>query len=440
MVFLYHINNQLKRKFKIRKSLEIQLQVSEKRQALADVTEKLNGHSREGTNPEEALLTRCDELTKEVRSLEVQFRSAVVEEDVQEKEVETSHNDELSSEDREIRSLEGKAQFSDYVSAALEMRGVKDGAASEFNAALGLGGNQFPMQKLAPSEVEIRQTTDTDTATIPRRWVDRLFYGTAAARLGITFESVPAGIASFPVTTAGGTSAQRARSQAASASAWTIGVTELKPTRNAINGIFSVEDIARVPSLEEAIVRDLRAAIVAQIDKTLFVGDSNPSGTDYDIVGLQTASISEFTLTQAKKLKGPDTLEKFVELVDGLHSESLGDVSIVASVGSNKLWMTTIVNSTASNQTVASFLREAGMSWSVRGEIDTNTAAGDFGAYVSLGRGLAGAAVVPVWSQGEMIRDVYTGAKKGEVNLTISTLFNFGLPRTANYKRLKFVT
>ena len=75
------------------------------------------------------------------------------------------------------------------------------------------------------------------------------------------------------------------------ASAWTIGVTELKPTRNAINGTFvSVEDIARVPSLEEAIVRDLRAAIVAQIDKSLFVGDSGASGTDSDIVGLKTAA------------------------------------------------------------------------------------------------------------------------------------------------------
>ena len=346
----------------MRKSLELQLNISEKRQALADVTEKLNGHSREGTNPEEALLTRCDELTKEVRSLEVQFRSAVVEEDVQEKEVETSHNDELSSEDREIRSLEGKAEFFDYFDAAKEMRSLRDGAALEFNQALGLGSDQFPLQKLAPSveELEMRQTTDKDTATIPRRWVDRLFFGSAAARLGMTFESVPAGVASFPVTTAGSVSGQRAKSQGASASAWSIGVTELKPTRNAINGIFSVEDIARVPSLEEAIIRDLRAAIVAQIDKSLFVGDSGATGTDADIVGLNTAGISEFTLTQGNKVKADKTLEKFVELVDGLHAESLGDVSIVASVGSNKLWMTQIHNSGVDNQTVAQFLRQSG--------------------------------------------------------------------------------
>ena len=426
----------------MRKSLEISLKISEKRQALADVTEKLNGHSREGTTPEDSLLSSCDELAKGVMALETRFRASVVEEDEKEKEVENQHNDDLSSEDREIRALEGKAEFFDYFDAAKEMRSLRDGASLEFNQALGLGSDQFPMQILAPSveELEKRQTTDVDTATIPRRWVDRLFYGSASARLGITFESVPSGIASFPVTTAGSASGQRAKSQAASASAWSVGVTTLSPVRNAINGIFSVEDIARVPSLEEAIVRDLRAAVVAQIDKSLFLGDSTATGTDADITGLNTASITEVTLTQAASVKADKVLEKFVSLVNGLHAESLGDVSIVASVGSNKLWMTTIHNSTASNETIAQFCRASGMSWSVRGEIDENTANGAFGAFCSLGRGLPGSAVVPVWSMGTMLRDPYTGAKKGEVSLTITTLFNFGLPRPANYKRFKYVT
>ena len=89
----------------MRKSLELQLQVSEKRQELASVTEKLGGHSREGTTPEEDLLNGCDSLVKEVRSLETQYRAAVVEEDEKEKEVDNLHNDDLSSEDREIRTL-----------------------------------------------------------------------------------------------------------------------------------------------------------------------------------------------------------------------------------------------------------------------------------------------------------------------------------------------
>ena len=426
----------------MRKSLEIQLAQSEKRQALVDVTEKLNSHSREGTTPEDELLPRCDELAKEVRALEVQFRSAVTTEEAETKETENLHDDDLSSDDREIRSLEEKAQFSEYLGAAMEMRSVTAGAALEFNQALGIGLNKFPIQKLAPSiaELEQRQSTDVDTATVPRNWVDRLFYGSAAARLGITFESVPAGVASYPVTVTGGTGGQRAKSQAAGAAAWTISATELKPTRNTIHGVISIEDVARVPSLEEAIVRDLRAAIVAKIDKSIFSGDSGATGTDADIVGLRTAEIGEADLTQGNKVKGPKVLEVFVEWVDGLYAEGLSDLAVVASVGANAEWMTTVTNSAVDNQTVAQFLRASGLSWSVRGEIDAATTNGKFGAFVSLGRGRQGSAVCPVWSMGEMVRDNFSGATKGETQISISTLWNFGLPRPANYKRLKFVT
>ena len=426
----------------MRKSLELQLQVSEKRQAMTDVTEKLNSHSREGTNPDEDLLTRCDELTREVRSLEVQYRSAVTEEDAETKEVENLHVDDLSSEERELRSLEDKAHFSDYLSAAMEMRSVTDGAALELNQALNIGLMKFPIMKLAPSiaELEQRQTTDVDTSTVPRSWVDRLFYQSAAARLGITFESVSAGVASYPVTVTGGTGGQRAKSQAASAAVWSISALEMKPTRATIHGVIAIEDVARVPSLEEAIVRDLRAALVAKIDKSIFSGDSGASGTDADITGLRTAAIGETELTQGNKVKGAKVLEVFVEWVDGLYAEGLSDLAVVASVGANAEWMTTVMNSAVDNQTVAQFLRASGMAWSVRGEIDSTTTNGKFGAFVSLGRGRQGAAVCPVWTMGEMVRDNFTGAAKGETHISLSTLWNFGLPRAANYKRLKFVS
>ena len=65
-------------------------------------------------------------------------------------------------------------------------------------------------------------------------------------------ESVPAGVASsHPVTTAGASAAQRQRStDAAADAAWTIGVTEMKPKRNAVRLLFSIEDAARIPGLE----------------------------------------------------------------------------------------------------------------------------------------------------------------------------------------------
>ena len=426
----------------MRTSLELQLSVSEKRQALADITEKLNGHSREGTQPEDSLLNSCDELTKEIRSLETQFRASVVEEDANEKEVQVQHNGDLSPEDRELRSLESRVEFGDYISAAVEMRAVYDGAAHEFNTELNIGMNQFPMRMLAPSveELERRSVTSVDTKTVPRSWVDRLFFGTASEGLGLTFESVEAGIASYPVTTGGPSSKQRGKGQATADGAWTIAVSELKPTRHAVRTVFSVEDTARIPTLEEAILRDLRSAIVYGMDQTIFKGDDGATPNAGDIVGLQTAGITETEITQANKVKADKMLEVFVNMVDGKHAESLGDLRVVSSVGFNALAMTSIHNATASNQTVAQFLRDSGMVWSVRGGLDDATSNGKFGAYVGRARGIQGAGVVPVWSQGEMIRDPYSDAAKGEVALTISSLWNFGLPRTDNYRRVKFVT
>ena len=147
--------------------------------------------------------------TLELRDVESQRVAALELEGI---EAETRSTEIEDAETRELRQLESKASVADYVTAALEMRGVKDGAALELNQHLGIGADKFPLQLLAPSaeELEIRTTTDVDTKVMPRRWVDRLFYGTAAQRLGITFESV-SNVASYPMTTGGATAAQRGR-------------------------------------------------------------------------------------------------------------------------------------------------------------------------------------------------------------------------------------
>ena len=74
-----------------------------------------------------------------------------------------------------------------------------------------------------------------------------------------------------------------------------------------------------------------------------------------------------------------------------------------------------------------------------RGEIDTDTANGDFGAFVGRGRGIEGAGVSAIWEAGELIRDPFSGAAKGEIALTLCYLWDFALPRADNFSRIKFV-
>ena len=276
-----------------------------------------------------AELAAADELTDETRAeldklekatpdLERQLRAArvVVDAEGGGETRETRHDDD--AEAREVRELRARVRMGGYVTAAIEQRAAV-GVEGEYNAAIGIGGNRFPLELLAP--IETRETTDTDTATMPRRWLDRLFAETAASRLGITMESVPAGVASHPITMTGPTPAQRARSQGAADAAWTIGVTELKPARNAVRLVFNIEDSARIPGLEGALTRDLRMALTEGVDKTIFVGDAGATGTDADITGLQTAAgLTEKTIAQSAKVKGSDVLKVFAELVDGKHA------------------------------------------------------------------------------------------------------------------------
>ena len=344
----------------------------------------------------------------------------------------------VDSEARERLELRSKSKVVSYVKSAVEMRSVS-GPEAEYNSALGMGADQFPLELLAPPEK--RQTTGTDVSVNQQTWLDRLFDQAAAQYLGVTFTSVPAGVSSHPVTTAGASASQQAKSEAASAAAWTIGVVTMEPKRNAVHAIFSIEDAARIgPGLEDALQRDLRSALVEGLDRAIFKGDSGPAGTGADIIGLQTAGISESTLSQSNKSKGDKILELFAGYIDGKHAQGPGDVRIVNSVGSNVLWMTTPQAATVENQTIAQYLRASGVSWTTRGSIDTNTANGDFAGYVGLARGSAGAAVAAVWESSSLIRDPFSGSTKGEVGLVLNTLWDFKIPRTSNFKRVKYVT
>ena len=259
-------------------------------------------------------------------------------------------------------------------------------------------------------------------------------------RLGVTFETVDPGAASFPVTTAGASAAQRGRKEALADAAWTVGVTEIKPTRSGARAIFTIEDVARVPGLEDALVRDLRSVVTEKVDRTIFLGDAGADETRANIVGLKTAAITEKEVTQSNKVKGPQTLTPFAELVDGKHANSLEDLRVVTSVGANTLWMTMLVNAAAENQTLSQFLRASGLSWTVRGEVETLTTNNKMGAFIGRGRGIEGAGVAAVWAAGEMVRDPYSGAAKGETALTINYLWGLKFPRTSSFARIKFVT
>ena len=412
-----------------------QLKVSEIKAKITDLLETAEEKRWEDFDGD------LEKAMKLVRPAEVQLQAALVSqpEETAEKVVEKRAEVTETSEQREEVELRSKINFGKYIGAAMAGTGVTSGAEAELNQHVGVPENMFPLDLLAPA-IEVRALRDGDADVMAHSWVDRVFADSAAMRLGINFESVPPGVTAHPVLTAGGSGEQRGRTQAAGESTYSFVVSELKPTRNAVHGIYSVEDHARVPGLSDAILRDMREGIVEKVDRTIFRGDATANEDTADIAGLETLVIGEETITQTNKVKADKTLEAFLSFVDGIYAASLSDLSVVAAVGANTLWYSTIHNSAADNETTARFLMAAGLSWMVRGHIESATTNGKFGAFVGLARGMAGAGVAPVWNRGELVRDPYSSANKGEVKLTLNWLWNFGLPRTANFKHIKFVS
>ena len=405
--------------------------------AAADVTDEIR--------------TESDALRVELGTVETQYRAALASETAEIDAARTGAGA-GDGEPAELRALAARVSVREYLDSCMGSyrsggaRGIdlRAGPALEYNAALQLPPDQLPLRLLAPAEPETRAETDTDIATRPRRWLDRLFADTAAMYLGIMMEEVEAGAASFPVTTSPDTviPAQRGREEAAAAGLWTIGASEFKPTRMGIHFAFASEDAMRVPGLEDALVRDMRMAMRERMDYVVFRGDDGANENTADIAGLDdiaaaAGGLTEVALTQANKVKGAETLSAFAALIDGLHAEGLNQLRVVTSVGIQRLWIETVINAAAENQTLGQFLMASGLAWRSRAGISTGTAEDDFAAFIGRQRGIEGAGVCPIWQGAELIRDKWTGAASGQVQLTLNGYWNFGLVRASNFARIK---
>ena len=153
----------------------------------------------------------------------------------------------MDAEARELRDLRANIDFGRYIAAAMAGGGVHNGPELEYNQHLGIASSHFPMELISPKPIETRAARDGDAMASQGSWLDRVMAGTAAERLGVSFRTVAPGVANFPYTSAGGSPVQRGRTQAVAESTYTVGVQEMKPTRAAVNGKYSIEDDLRLP-------------------------------------------------------------------------------------------------------------------------------------------------------------------------------------------------
>ena len=153
--------------------------------------------------------------------------------------------------DSKLAELRESVDLTKHVKAALAGAVVQTGAEAEYNAEMKIEAGWFPLDLLT-RQAEERAKRDGDGMASQATWLDYLFAGTAAERLGISFRPVGSGTHSVPTFSAAPSGVQRGRGEDVAEGTFTLAVSEMTPTRNAVYGVYSVEDESRLSGMSDS--------------------------------------------------------------------------------------------------------------------------------------------------------------------------------------------
>ena len=402
-------------------SATIQLRMSE-------IREKLNAFA--GDDDVEYRQEEADALSTEYRQLESKYRIALIRES---EEIEQTPTPELDSEKRESRAMEHDIEVRNYVIAAVNDYPL-EGREKEYNDSLKLTGvgTQLPwIALLSPEErAELRAATTapSDADMTVRGILGRVFAMSAADYLGVVSPMVPAGESNFPVMSGNGVSPANVEAGAAGdETAAVITPHVLEPRRLTASYRIRQEDINKLRQLEDSLRLDLQGAMMEARDKAVFTANGvAPAVSGF----LDTAS-------DAKVLTAPDdpsAVAAFADyasarakLVDGRYAMSADSVRAVCG---------------AATYSHASGLYQTGSGASAIEKFNPRVSAHIPDATGNIQTAVASRsvarAVSPMWPAIALIRDIYTGASKGEITVTAIALWNFVILDANGFSLLKF--
>lgn len=319
------------------------------------------------------------------------------------------------AESRERASLRQKATVSSYLLAAVEGRAVT-GAEAEYGAACGVTDGRMPVSLLDGEKVEQRVATDAP-ATIgiqQHAIVPALFDRSIAPFLGITMPVVPVGTPAYPYLSTNVTASMLAESATApeTAGAFTVETASVKR----LAGSFRVtkEDLTKLAGMEESLRNNLSMVMSDQLDNQILNGD----GTGANLDGLFN-ELTDPTAPGAGDHTFQAWLTRIVGYVDGLYAVDSTGLRLLVGMETYRTFAATLRGADTTT-TFAAFA--ASQTSGVRSTRRIAAATGKVQQAV-VRRGMeAGICMAPVWMGVEFIRDPYTGAQKGEIVITATTL------------------
>ena len=402
------------------RSQELQMRMSELRQ-------KLNA-ADEVTDENRAELHAT---AKELNEKEAEYRIAVTKEAAEERQALA----EDSPEKREWSDLESKIELRNYMLAAVGETQLSD-EEKEYNEELGLSvvGGTVPYAALLPKENRTEKRVDVQTqaplaADLPQNQqsiLGRVFAQSDAAYLGLEMPSVGPGIPTYPVLTSGLSAQQVAEGNSHDAVAATYTVKKAEPKRITGRFVFSVEDAAVFPGLEESLRNDLSMemtrALNDQTQQNLFATAANGGMADVT----DPTNVIDYEAFRAL----------FTGQVDGLHASSTQEMRAVVAKQAYAKAETIYVDTDKQGMNAWQWARENTGGVRVSTFLPARASMITQGALHLVGQGMRGA-VIPIWDGLRLIRSEEVLAASGQIVVTAIMLAGFVLKTTDGLKRIK---
>lgn len=261
-------------------SAQIMKRQSEIRQTLSELAGK--------DHPTEEETRSMDELDKEYRTNESRYRASLVAEDEQRRHA----SEELETrEGKEWASLVDKFELRQaalYLDEGRPLDGATAEVVEELRSKEGYRGIPVPFEALETRAGETIAGGVMDPVST-RPVIDRLFPNSVAASMGARMINIGSGQVEFPVATSAVSAgwASTETGNVASPTAYQTTDRPLKPNYNlGVQMKLTRRALKQAAGIEDAVRRDMRGAIAAEMDKAVFLG-SGASGQPLGVIAGQ---------------------------------------------------------------------------------------------------------------------------------------------------------
>ena len=384
-------------------STKIMKRQSEIRQNLSELVGKENPTSDETRSMES--------LDAEYRQNEIRYRAALTAEDAERRQA----GDELETRtDRQFAELVSGFELRQVVFALDEGRALSGQTAEVVQEMRNQGGYRGIPVPLAALEQRNTVAADVPNPVQTRPIIDRLFPASVAARLGVQTVNITQGSVAWPVATAG-VIAGWAPTEGANVP----GPSPFQTAERMLDPDHTLGAHMRITrkalkqagdGLEQAIRRDMNAAIGTELDRAVLMGD----GVDGEPLGIIPGAVA-YGITSTAVGAAASWAAFRAEIVAFMQANAISTAGGVNLAFDPEIWADlddTLIAGTAVSEWDRLTKHVPAGNIAMATQLDAGT------ALLTTTAGGVPPAFLGIWGGLDMIRDPYTDAQSGGLRLT----------------------